>query len=296
MLVARTPPPTSPVHHDLVAHDFFRPHPQPPSARPSVARRPSALRNASSDHLITPAVTRFATGQPASIPSPSQAVSTGSESPVPSGSASSPDGIVRPTPVRAPSSSSSRGAGAKPTGPGSPGSLALPSPGLAAGAAAAGPSLVRPSLNPLGGTSDSGGPSSSNSLLARRRSSRSTARPDVLPLLADLSLAGALPSPSLAELDDDVRPTVIGESSHAQTPASEASSPVVARAPGGGVKQLVESEFRPTRDFVSTPFPGKRPDWIDEEDELDSPVRPSTAQRDAVVGPRSAAQGDARAP
>ncbi|GAA5855188.1 hypothetical protein JCM9279_007583 [Rhodotorula babjevae] len=296
MLVARTPPPTSPVHHDLVSHDFFRPH-TPSSARPSVARRPSALRNASSDHLITPAVTRFATGQPASIP-PSQPVSTGSEPLVPSGSVSSPCGIVRPSPVRAASSSSSRGAGAKPTGPASPGSLALPSPGLAAGAAVAtSPFLVRPSLNPLGGSSDSSAPSSNGSLLARRRSSRSTARPDVLPLLADLSLAGALPSPSLAELDDDVRPTVIGESSHAQTPASEASSPVVARAPGG-VKQVVETEFRPTRELVSTPFPSKMPDWIDEEDELDSPACTSTAQRDAIVGSRkeAAEQDDAQAP
>ncbi|GAA5907532.1 hypothetical protein JCM8208_001407 [Rhodotorula glutinis] len=295
MLVARTPPPTSPVHHDLVSRDFFQgPHHQQ-SARPAVARRPSALRNASSDHLITPAVTRFATGQPASIPPPASAVSPGSEPLVPTASASSPDGIVRPSPVRAVSSSSSRGVGAKPTGPASSGSLALPSPGLAAGAAVAtSPPVVRPSLNPLGGSNDSGGPSSSGSLLARRRSSRSTARPDNLPLLADLSLAGALPSPSLAELDDDVRPTVIGESSHAQTPASEASSPVVARAPGaGGVKQLVESEFRSTRDWVSTPFPGK-PDWIDEEDELDSPVRTSTAQRDAVVGTRR--EDDARAP
>ncbi|GAA5944476.1 hypothetical protein JCM3775_005870 [Rhodotorula graminis] len=295
MLVARTPPPTSPIHHDLVSRDFFasNPHTQPQSARPSVARRPSALRNASSDHLITPAVTRFATGQPKSIPPSTTGVATGNEPLVPAASATSPDGIVRPLPVRAASSSSSRAAGAEPTSLAAGGPLALPSPGFAS------PALVRPSLNPLGGSSDSGGPPSSGSLLARRRSSRSTARPDVLPLLADLSLAGALPSPSLAELDDDVRPTVIGESSHAQTPASEASSPVVARAPGAGVvKQLVETEFRPTRDKVHTPFPGRLPNWIDEEDELDSPVRTSSSQRDAVVGSKSEAaeQDDAAAP
>lgn len=162
---------------------------------------------------------------------------------------------------------------------------------------------MRPSLNPLATGSDSGGaPSSSSSggsLLARRRSSRSAARVDVAPLLADLSLRGAIPSPSLAELDDEVHPTVIGESSHAMTPASEASSPVVSRAPGSfsamdeaATKKVVESDFRPTRDFVSTPFPGKRPAWIDEEDELDSPVRGSTPQRDAIVGLRRAAEHD----
>ncbi|BGP41263.1 hypothetical protein JCM10450v2_005305 [Rhodotorula kratochvilovae] len=286
MLVARTPP--SPSGNPYFASRDYASQPAaaaPPPAssssnaqaphlapRPGVARRPSALRKASSDHIITPAVTRFVP-RPAYIPptSPARASASGSavhqeaeRASSPGASASAASSSTLPPPVdaalaRSPSSSSSSG-----------------SP------------PVRPSLNPLGATSSSGG---SGSLLARRRSSRTAARADVLPMLSDLSLKGALPTAGLAldELDDTVRPAVIGESSHAQTPASEAASPVLARNGAGRAKEVVEGEFKPTRSFVPTPFPEKRPHWLsDEEDELDSPVQPFSpaGQREHVVGSR----------
>lgn len=72
----------------------------------------------------------------------------------------------------------------------------------------------------------------------------------------------ALPTPplseipvSLDELDDTIPTTIIGESSAAVTPGTPAEDAEVFRIP-----------FKPTRSFVSTPFPEKR-SFIDDEDE-----------------------------
>lgn len=108
------------------------------------------------------------------------------------------------------------------------------------------------------GVSSSSAANPGGSLLARRRSSRSASRPDILaPLLTDLSLD------NLPKLDDTVKPEVIGISSHAETPSSETVSPVdpvdeerLSRP------SLVEHSFRSTRENVSTPHPRVGADYI----------------------------------
>ncbi|GAA6055869.1 hypothetical protein JCM3770_001531 [Rhodotorula araucariae] len=274
MLVARTPPSPSGnpyfASRDYAAQPAAPPHasssntsPAHLASRPGVARRPSALRKAGSDHIITPAVTRFA-ARTVHIPP------------------TSPEAVTSAEGAETRASTSSAG---RPSSPGTnaaasmlppPVGAAVASLASSSSASAGGSPPVRPSLSPLGTGSSSS--SSGSGLLARRRSSRSTARADVLPMLSDLSLKGALPAAGLAldDLDDTVRPAVIGESSHAQTPASEAASPVHARGrPQEGAMEVVEGAFKPTRSFVPTPFPEKRPHWLsDEEDELDSPVQP----------------------
>lgn len=85
-----------------------------------------------------------------------------------------------------------------------------------------------------------------------------TAMPDVLPLPLPL------PKP-LAELDDVVRPDIIGHASAADTPASEALSPGLTPATPGSLA------YKPTKKFVSTPYPEKK-GWLGDSDgdEVDS--------------------------
>lgn len=189
--------------------------------RPQPPRRPSAMRNSSSDHIITPAVTRF---DPTTADIPPSPTSPSSRSP------------FKPTldhentelPATLPTSKSA-------------------------------PPL--PSLPPRATTCPQGPPTVSSpptSLLARRRSSRSTARPDLFPKLDDLKLP-SLPVPPLEELDDTVRPDVIGVGSEASTPFASSPTSTVA---------VEEAPFRPTKSYASTPFPkGRRQSFFDESDE-----------------------------
>ncbi|BGP25759.1 hypothetical protein JCM10295v2_004696 [Rhodotorula toruloides] len=238
MLVARTPPSPSPTpcySRDFAGHSNATP------CRPDApARRPSALRNASSDHILTPAVLRF-DKKVANIPSPSsydgkQAGSPSLGAPQPPKRGLSLDKL--PPPVMSATSPNEK----------------VPSP------------PTRPSLNPLSNSPSP--PPSSGSLLARRRSSRTTARPDMIPLLTELKLDD-LPTLKLDELDDIIRPVVIGESSHAQTPSTDVLSPTTAERIAKDGAQVVEVAFKPTRSFVPTPFPSARKDWLDESDDED---------------------------
>lgn len=236
MLVARTPPSPSPTpcySRDFAGHSNATPRrPDPP------VRRPSALRNASSDHILTPAVLRF-DKKVANIPSPSSYVD-GKQPGSPSlGAPQSPERSLAldklPPPVSATSPNEK-----------------VPSP------------PTRPSLNPLSNSPSP--PTSSGSLLARRRSSRATTRPDMIPLITDLKLDD-LPTPKLDELDDTIRPEVIGKSSHAQTPSTDVLSPTTAERVEREGAQVVEVEFKKTREFVPTPFPSRRKDWLDDSDD-----------------------------
>ncbi|BGP33316.1 hypothetical protein JCM10296v2_005114 [Rhodotorula toruloides] len=235
MLVARTPPSRSPT--PCFSRDFAG-HANATPRRPDApVRRPSALRNASSDHILTPAVLRF-DKKVANIPSPSSydGKQAGAASQPPSRGLSL-DNL--------PSPSTNTDTATSPD-------EKVPSP------------PTRPSLNPLSNSPSP--PLSSGSLLARRRSSRTTSRPDMIPLLTDLKLDD-LPTPKLDELDDTIRPEVIGKSSHAQTPSTDVLSPTTVRRIEKDGAQVVETDFKPTRSFVPTPFPSARKDWLDEDDE-----------------------------
>ncbi|GAA6015828.1 hypothetical protein JCM10207_008810 [Rhodosporidiobolus poonsookiae] len=220
-------PPSSPSHSPFAAPSSFN---LPP--RPLPQRRPSALRSTSSDHLITPGVTRF-NHRLEEIPREPQR------------STSQRSATAKPSLSREPSSKTH-------------GRMAPPIPTVDSAPKRSSPPPVRPPPQPLG-SSTSGG--SSGSLLARRRSSRSAVRSDI-PSLSELSL-GDLPTTPLAELDDTVRPKVIGESSHAVTPVSDSAS-----STAGGAR-VVEKPYKSTKAFVPTPFPQRRKDWLDDEDEDD---------------------------
>ena len=163
----------------LPSEDRSAPRPQPP-------RRPSAMRSSSSDHIITPAVTRFdpeTSDIPPSptFPNPAQPSSALTDNEPSLNPSKSP---LLETPPPAPPMLSHRAA-----------------------------------TSPIPTTSKSTSTSPPTSLLARRRSSRSTARPNFLPKLDDLKLP-SLPVPPLEELDDTVVPEVIGVGSQATTPHS----------------------------------------------------------------------------
>ncbi|GAA5895383.1 uncharacterized protein JCM6883_001488 [Sporobolomyces salmoneus] len=192
--------------------------------RPLPPRRPSALRNSASDHLITPAVTRFDPETADIPPSPTFPPSSSSSSP---------------------SHSSAETSESSSSNVDSPSLLSIPPPSLTHRPATCPQSVPKPCSPPT-------------SLLARRRSSRSTARPDFLPKLDDLKIS-AFPAPPLEELDDTVRPDVIGVGSQATTPF--ASSPT-------SVAGIQEAPFRPTKTYASTPFPkGRRQSFFDESEE-----------------------------
>ena len=93
------------------------------------------------------------------------------------------------------------------------------------------------------------------------------AKPDSFPV----SLPMPLPLPlGQLDLDDTVRPQVVGRAAAADTPASELTSPVYAPTLGTSA----EVAYLPTRKFVSTPYPEKK-GWLeededDEEEEVDS--------------------------
>ncbi|POY73255.1 hypothetical protein BMF94_3589 [Rhodotorula taiwanensis] len=242
--------------------------------RPEIPRRPSALRNRSSDHILVHAKLRFGS-------SDSGAQAAGNAASGVTAAADQPQGDP-------PSSSGqhvqSEEGSAKPARSARRGSMSVGSDVLRGSPALCGdftlspPALQRrPSLAPLTPASPSGeegrqrslstsssgsGVSAGGSLLARRRSSRSAARPDVLaPLMTDLALA------DLPKLDDTVRPEVIGVSSYADIPASETTSPVDMTVKTASTRpSLVECSFRSTREKVSTPFPKGREEWIEAAD------------------------------
>ncbi|BGP01051.1 hypothetical protein RTBOTA2_004457 [Rhodotorula toruloides] len=235
MLVARTPPSPSPT--PCFSRDFAG-HANATPRRPDApVRRPSVLRNASSGDILTHAVLRF-DKKVANIPSPSSydGKQAGSSSPQPPKRGLSLDKLPPPVTTSTATSPNEK----------------VPSP------------PTRPLLNPLSNSPSP--PPSSGSLLARRRSSRTTSRPDMIPLLTDLKLDD-LPTPKLDELDDTIRPEVIGKSSHAQTPSTDVLSPTTVRRIEKDGAQVVETDFKPTRSFVPTPFPSARKDWLDEDDE-----------------------------
>ncbi|GAA5860896.1 hypothetical protein JCM3774_003179 [Rhodotorula dairenensis] len=236
--------------------------------RPDIPRRPSALRNKSSDHILVHAKLRFGSSAPAP-PDSSGSQSAGLLDRVePSWDDSTPRGSFAQGSPDAPLNPKSSLLAPVGAGEGQPGETASsPSPP---------PALQRrPSLAPLTMTSpesegvpslqrslstssNGSGTGSGGSLLARRRSSRSASRPDILaPLLTDLSLE------NLPKLDDTVTPEVIGISSHAETPSSETVSPVDPEdAKRHSRPSLVEHSFRSTRENVSTPHPRVRADYI----------------------------------
>ena len=243
----------------------------PPTAarRPDVPRRPSALRNKSSDHILVHAKLRFGSSDGArssgSGEPESGARSVGLLDPgEPTWDDKTPRASFALAPGSSPDVLPSKSAG---DGEGHPRVSPPPPPP---------PALQRrPSLAPLTMTSPeseganlqrslstssngSGVSSGGGSLLARRRSSRSASRPEILaPLLTDLSLD------NLPKLDDTVRPEVIGVSSHAETPSSETVSPVDPQDQKRLSRpSLVEHSFRSTRENVSTPFPRLRDDYI----------------------------------
>lgn len=188
------------------------------------------MRSSSSDHIITPAVTRFDPETADIPPSPTFG------------------------PAAATSTSTSTSPRSPPTRPAETNaSLAVPAPPP--------PSLPhRPATCPQEVTKSTASPPSpqTTSLLARRRSSRSTARPDFLPKLDDLKLP-TLPVPPLEELDDTVVPDVIGVGSQATTPF--AVSPT-------SMSHVEEAPFRSTKTYASTPFPkGRRQSFFDESDD-----------------------------
>ncbi|GAA5967420.1 hypothetical protein JCM3765_001870 [Sporobolomyces pararoseus] len=211
--------------------------------RPQPPRRPSAMRNSSSDHIITPAVTRF---DPTTADIPPSPTSSSSRSP----SKPTLDHENTELPATMPTSKS--------------------------------PPL--PSLPPRATTCPQGPPTISSpptSLLARRRSSRSTARPDLFPKLDDLKLP-SLPVPPLEELDDTVRPDVIGVGSEASTPFASSPTSTVA---------VEEAPFRPTKTYASTPFPkGRRQSFFDESDEEDNEGEEESGNSDYDDDGRSTAE------
>ncbi|GAA5873857.1 hypothetical protein JCM16303_002612 [Sporobolomyces ruberrimus] len=215
--------------------------PQDRNPRPAPPRRPSAMRSPSSDHIITPAVTRFDPETADIPPSPTfnpDEVTLQATSPFDSKSSAESTGTFDTATTKTTSDPSS-----------------VPPPPSFPHRAATSPvaSLARKN-------STTTSPPQPGSLLARRRSSRSTARPDFLPKLDDLKLP-SLPVPPLEELDDTVVPDVIGVGSQATTPF--AVSPTSTR-------DVQEAPFRPTKSYASTPFPkGRRQSFFDESDEED---------------------------
>ncbi|GAA5891129.1 hypothetical protein JCM5296_004901 [Sporobolomyces johnsonii] len=205
------------------------------SSRPQPARRPSALRKASSDHIITPAVTRF-DPQTSHIPSSSTPLTDPSR--------------FRPRTV-------SPSAPSQPTSLPTTTSLSSPPPPEKTPS----PPLARSPVQPLASPTSQSSPSSQSSLLARRRSSRTAVRPDILPLLDSLKLPD-LPIPPLDHLDDTVVGEVIGVSTQSQTPSLDVLTP------GGRDAVVVEKPYKPTRSFVPTPFPEKgKKIFFDSKDE-----------------------------
>lgn len=218
MTFASPSSPSSPTQW-TIPEDRSAPRPQPP-------RRPSAMRSSSSDHIITPAVTRFDPETADIPPSPTfpNAVEPSSLADAPSLNPST----TKPPFLEAPP----------------------PAPPLLSHRAATSP-VPTTKVNAT---------SPPTSLLARRRSSRSTARPNFLPKLDDLKLP-SLPVPPLEELDDTVVPEVIGVGSQATTPHS--ISPTSTR-------DSSDAPFKPTRSYASTPFPkGRRQSFFDEESDED---------------------------
>ncbi|GAA5870866.1 hypothetical protein JCM8547_001727 [Rhodosporidiobolus lusitaniae] len=260
-------PPTSPSPY--AAPSSFLPG--PPSSRPSPLRRPSALRSRSSEQ-ITPAVCRFDKRQPVVIPrSPGQ---------------QQQDEGSRTAPRKEEPGRSGKGVPRmRPAPPIPTGAAPAPAPRATLARSATLPTRPPPqplSLNPSSSSSSSSssGPSP-GSLLARRRSSRSAVRSDILPLLKDLKLDELPPAPLEDLLDDTVRPAVIGESSAAVTPLVEEEN-------AEGRKEqarVVVRPFKPTRSFVSTPFPKKANNYFssDEEDEEDEEDE-AKQEKSGVVG------------
>lgn len=189
------------------------------------------MRNSSSDHIITPAVTRFDPTTSDIPPSPTYA--------------RDPSTSCSATPAKLPTLD-------HPQNPAT--TLELPSMNHL-------PPV--PSLPPRATTCPQSVPKVSSpptSLLARRRSSRSTARPDLFPKLDELKLP-SLPVPPLEELDDTVVPDVIGVGSEASTPFASSPTSTVA---------IEEASFRPTKTYASTPFPkGRRQSFFDESEDED---------------------------
>ncbi|GAA5972175.1 hypothetical protein JCM11641_002529 [Rhodosporidiobolus odoratus] len=210
--------------------------------RPQPQRRPSALRTRSSDHILTPAVLRF-NPRAEAIPRRSH-----------SSPKASPRSLSTPVPSR----------------PAPP----IPSPSSLEVKAPLPP--VRPSPHPLTTASASSG----SSLLARRRSSRSAGtRSDALPLLSDLMI-NELPPSTPEELDDTVRPEVIGESLAAKTPCGDAASP-------NQTEQVVTMPCQSTkRVFVPTPFRRRGQGWLSDEDEDEDEEEEEKKTASSAVSPQ----------
>ncbi|GAA5915985.1 hypothetical protein JCM6882_003487 [Rhodosporidiobolus microsporus] len=243
-------PPASPSGSPFTAPSSFLP---PRSSSEGLSRRPSALRSPASDHIITHAITRF-NQRDTVIPTLSQPPSPSARSEA--RQVPPPTSARLPPPIPSVSSTTTSTTFKPPSPPHRPAPHPLPS-------------------------SASGG--SSGSLLARRRSSRSAARADVLPMLNDLKLE-ALPTAALEELDDTVRPQVVGESSAAVTPSKEALSP-------GKSETVVVKPFKSTKVFVPTPFPTKRADWLSDEDDEDEDEDDESAASSPVKKDAGAATG-----
>ncbi|KAG0659421.1 hypothetical protein C6P46_005200 [Rhodotorula mucilaginosa] len=247
----------------------------PPAAarRPDIPRRPSALRNKSSDHILVHAKLRFGSSSGGARSSGSGESASGARSAglLDPGEPTWDDKTPRASfalapgssPDALPSKSAAVGEGHPRVSPPPPPPALQRRPSLApltmTSPESEGASLQRSlSTSSNGSGVSSGGSGGGGSLLARRRSSRSASRPEILaPLLTDLSLD------NLPKLDDTVRPEVIGVSSHAETPSSETVSPVDPEDQKRLSRpSLVEHSFRSTRENVSTPFPRLREDYI----------------------------------
>lgn len=88
---------------------------------------------------------------------------------------------------------------------------------------------------------------------------------DVNPFTAGLPLPLALPLPlGQIELDDTVRPEIVGRAAAADTPISEGG-----RQDGSpSLGTPMEESFLPTKKFVSTPYPEKK-GWLEDDEEED---------------------------
>lgn len=270
MLALAQSPTHSPLASPYASPSAFLP------PRPNTFRRPSALRSASSDIILTSAVTRFDQRKPVVIPRPHD-----KENDV-----APPRYTVQPS---------------RTTSPAPRNALHRPAPPIPSAAASSTSSLSRsatvpsrPSARPLPGSSSSSSssssstsadPPSSGSLLARRRSSRSasvsgTQRPNFTPFLplADLSLS--LPAAPLEDiLDDTVRPKIIGESAAAVTPVREEMTP----GKEGQAVRVVEGRYKPTKKFVSTPFPTRTEFLSDDDDDDDDEEEEEKKEEESAV-------------
>ncbi|BGP56536.1 hypothetical protein JCM8202v2_004158 [Rhodotorula sphaerocarpa] len=237
-------------------------------------RRPSALRNTSSDHILVHAKLRFGSSgsSPESALSPGEESGPGATTPTDLESAAAAFPMRGSPPKSSPEQPAKAAAATKGPSPVKFGDGLVKSP----------PSALqrRPSLAPLtsaspmiegtrqrsqstSSTGSAGGGPPGGALLTRRRSSRAASRPEILaPLITDLSLN------DLPKLDDTVRPEVIGLSSHAETPSSETVSPVDMDAKTAMTRpSLIECSFRSTEERVSTPFPKSRKEWLGDDAE-----------------------------